>query len=344
MRSHTSPALNLMLQRFLFIWLVLLSAVAYAWPDIVGGSPGAARFDPFVLSAPYLPHLFAAAMFAIGWMLPRDEVLQVGRRWPAVLLGTSLQYVTMPALAFLAARLFGFTGDALIGVVLVGCVPGAMASNVLTLLARGNASYSVSLTTLATLLSPLAVPLALRLTLDGAKDVQLDFFQVSWTLCLTVVFPVIAGHVLGRLFPKGEKPARRVASTVANLVILWVIAVVVGKNRQDLAQVTAALIVSLLLVNAAGYAAGYAGGAAMRLPEPMRRALTLEIGMQNAGLGATLATQLFPDRPAAALAPALYTFGCMLTGTFLARLWSSRPTAKSRQDLLSAKGCGECEP
>jgi BASS family bile acid:Na+ symporter len=320
-----------MLERFLLVWLVLLSALAYAWPAVMAYSPGEPAFDPFVLSGPYLPHLFAAAMFAIGWMLPKDEVLQVGRRWPAVIMGTALQYLTMPTLAFVTARLFGFTGDALIGLVLVGCVPGAMASNVLTLLARGNASYSVSLTTLATLLSPLAVPLALRFTLGGAKDVRLDFLQVSWNLCLTVVFPVIAGHLLGRSFPKWESQARRVASTVANLVILWVIAVVVGRNRDNLSQLQGPLVTSLLLVNVAGYAAGYAGGVAMRLPDSMRRALTLEIGMQNAGLGATLATQLFPDRPAAAIAPALYTFGCMLTGTLLARLWSSRPAADAPQ-------------
>jgi BASS family bile acid:Na+ symporter len=61
----------------------------------------------------------------------------------------------------------------------------------------------------------------------------------------------------------------------------------------------------------------------MRLPEPMRRALTLEVGMQNAGLGAALAVKLFPDQAGVAIAPALYTFGCMLTGTMLAHIWGN---------------------
>jgi BASS family bile acid:Na+ symporter len=77
-------------------------------------------------------------------------------------------------------------------------------------------------------------------------------------------------------------------------------------------------------VNIGGYLAGYSGGAALRLPEPMRRALTLEVGMQNAGLGAALAVALFPDQPEIAVAPAIYTFGCMLTGTALATAWSIR--------------------
>jgi BASS family bile acid:Na+ symporter len=61
---------------------------------------------------------------------------------------------------------------------------------------------------------------------------------------------------------------------------------------------------------------------AIRLDEPMRRALTIEVGMQNAGLGAALALKLFPDRPGVAIAPALFMFGCMLTGTLLARAWA----------------------
>jgi len=86
----------------------------------------------------------------------------------------------------------------------------------------------------------------------------------------------------------------------------------------------ARLFGALISINLGGYLAGYASGALLRLPEPMRRALTLEIGMQNAGLGATLATQLFTS-DAVALAPAIYTFGCMLTGTVLAKIWSLRP-------------------
>jgi BASS family bile acid:Na+ symporter len=79
------------------------------------------------------------------------------------------------------------------------------------------------------------------------------------------------------------------------------------------------------MINLLGYTAGWLGGLAMRLPVPMRRALTLEIGMQNAGLGTGLILTLFPDYPAAAIPTAAYTFGCMLTGTVLANVWSNIP-------------------
>ena len=145
-----------MLQRYLIIWLVLSSSVALWWQRWFPG-----LLDPFVASKPLLPWLITVTMFAIGCMLPRDEVRQVLRRWPLVLSGTAVQYLSMPTLAYCFAHAWGLSGDYLIGLLLVGCVPGAMASNVLTFNARGNTSYSVSLTTASTLLSPLAVPIAL---------------------------------------------------------------------------------------------------------------------------------------------------------------------------------------
>ena len=95
---------------------------------------------------------------------------------------------------------------------------------------------------------------------------------------------------------------------------------------------------ALLAVNLGGYLAGYFGGVTLGLPESMRRALTLEIGMQNAGLGTTLAMRLFPDEPGAALPAAIYTFGCMCTGTILARLWAeAQRRTDARRERTSAR-------
>jgi bile acid:Na+ symporter, BASS family len=312
-----------MLQRFLLVWLVLSSLAAYYWPAWIPVGP-----DPFLRSAPWLWLLITVTMFSIGWMLPRDEVRQLRFRWPTILGGTAVQYLTMPLLAYLMGRACGLTGEYLIGVVMVGSVPGAMASNVLTFLAGGNTSYSVSLTTSATLLSPLAVPLALGLALQAERAVdQRVLIQAALQLLGTVVVPVIAGYVCANWFPAWRGAAQRIGSTVANLTILWIIAVVVAANRDKLSGSAAevplgALLIALTGLNLGGYLAGYLGGTVMRLPVPMRRALTLEVGMQNAGLGAFLARELFVGGDAIAMAPAMYTFGCMLTGTILASWWS----------------------
>ncbi len=309
------------LERLLLVWLILLCWVAYCWPAwFAYFLPETTAFDPFVATKGWLGYMIAVTMLAIGSLLPREEVMQVFRRWPTVLGGTAIQYSTMPLLAYGIGCLFGLEGPWMIGIVMVGCVPGAMASNVLTMIARGNVSYSVSLTTSATILSPLVVPWVLWLALGQMVD-DFPVGKVFIGLCWMVVLPVVIGHILSRVWPIWQTIARTTGAIIANLTILWIIAVVVAANRDGVSQLQGGLIAALFMVNLAGYAAGYSGGRLMKLPEPMRRALTLEIGMQNAGLGTTLAMGLFADERIA-LPAALYTFGCMFTGTILARVWA----------------------
>lgn len=308
-----------MLQRWLVLWLSLVSLVAYFWPRIVGSE---SVLDPFRGSGAILPAIIAAIMFAIGWLLPRDELAQVLRRWPDVIWGTATQYISMPLLAYGVAKLYGFEGSIKAGVIIVGCVPGAMASNVVTLVARGNVSYSVSLTTSATLLSPIVVPFAMWLFL-GSEDIPYDPWQVSLQLLVGVVAPVVVGHLLARWLAKLRAASGSLAENVATVLLIWLIAIVVGNNRARLAEIEVALLSALLLVNLGGYLAGYFAGYGLRFPEAMRRALAIEVGMQNAGLGVVLATRLFS--PEAAIPPALFAFGCMFTGGVLARIWAGFP-------------------
>jgi BASS family bile acid:Na+ symporter len=324
-----------MLQRYLMVWLVVSSGIAYFWPVILPRG-----FDPFLPSGDALTVAIFLVMFAVGSLMRLDEVRDVGRRWPAVLFGTSVQYASMPLLAYVIGHAFGFDKVTLLGVIMVGCVPGAMASNVLTMTSRGNVSYSVALTTLATMLSPIAVPLALWLTLDvqGDLEEQFSYWKVSQQLLIQVVLPVLLGFGLRRMSGLFERLAERWGSVVANLAILWIIAAVVGLNRQRLGTVLGfrdgglmfgelKLLAALLLINLLGYLAGYLSGSAVRMQDSMRRALTLEIGMQNCGLGTTLVLQLFPGEEyrAAAIPTAAYTFGCVFTATILAHFWSRIP-------------------
>jgi BASS family bile acid:Na+ symporter len=307
-----------MFERWMWLWLVASSVVAGFWPSL---APGVV--DPFLASRPHLGWLISLAMFAVGCLLPVDELRGLRRQWPLVVYGTAVQYSVMPLLAYGIGRQLIADPSVLIGVIMVGCVPGAMASNVLTLLARGNTSYSVCLTTLATLLSPAAVPILLWLTL-GAEH-QIDVQKTAWQLLQQVVLPVIVGFSLCQWPSVVERGCRAVAPWLASLSILWIIACVVAENRERLPHVDGTLLIALGLINGLGYAAGYVAGLVARLDVPLRRALTLEIGMQNCGLGTVLVGTLFPDHPTAAIPTAAYTFGCMLTGTLLAQYWSGRP-------------------
>jgi BASS family bile acid:Na+ symporter len=317
-----------MLQRFLPLWLLLLSGLALWWPEIT------TSFDPFLgfdgLHAEILGITFALAMFAIGTLLPKEEIELIFRKWPRVFLGTLAQYSIMPLLGWGLATLLDVSPGVKIGFILAGSVPGAMASNILTLQARGNVSYSVSLTTTSTVLSPFIVPAVLSLALSSVvsmEDVDLEKYfdpvSTGWKLAWTVAIPVILGHLVSRFSTTAASIARTVSEPAANLIILWIIAVIVAKTRSHF-EFSGIVVVGLLVLNLVGYGAGYGIGKLAGLDETMRRALVLEVGMQNAGLGSLLAVKLFPDQPDAAIPTVLYMFGCMLTGAILAQIWHRR--------------------
>ena len=309
-----------MLQRWLHLWLLLTSVLAYFWPRLVG----AGSIDPFIASVPWLTWLISGTMFCVGCLLPKDEVLQVGRRWPTVLLGTCVQFGSMPLLAWLAGTLLKLPRDQFIGLMMVGCVPGAMASNVITMTAKGNVSYSVGLTTMATIVCPIVTPLALYLTLGKFASAEM-LLKASLSLFREVVIPVILGFLICQKWTRFGEGVRQPATVLANLAILWIIAVVVARARAEFSSLTVTLLVALLLVNGLGYSAGYWGGRAIGLDEAMRRALMIEVGMQNAGLGAKIAGDLFPEAKAAGIPCVLFAFLCVFTATLLARWFSSRP-------------------
>lgn len=326
------------------LWLILSSGVSFLWPRILPGV-----FDPFLPTSLALTCAIFLVMFAVGALMKLDEVREVGRQWPAVLFGTSIQYGSMPLLAYVIGHAFAFDKVTLLGVIMVGCVPGAMASNVLTMTCRGNVSYSVALTTFATMLSPIAVPIALWLTLDfsGEMKGEFDILNVAWQLLIQVVLPVVLGFGFRRCSSVIESLCERWAPIVANLAILWIIAAVVGLNRGRLVAVLGfhdgalvmselKLLLALLLINVLGYLAGYVAAWSVGMKDSMRRALTLEIGMQNCGLGTTLILKLFPaeEYQAAAIPTAAYTFGCVLTATILAWFWSRIPVKDAASPKL----------
>ena len=300
------------LTKYLLLWLTLTCLLAFYWDHlpITQSLP-----DPFLISKGVMQGLISVAMLVIGSLLPMEEIKQVAHRWPKVLGGTATQFLTMPFLAFLAAKLFHLEGPYFVGVILVGCVPGAMASNLLTMIGHGNVSYSVGLTTSSTLLSPLVVPLLLAFFLR--KHIPIDWSEMALTLLLTVVLPVAVGFTLSRLCSKWKKSADFAGESVGNIVIIWIIASVVAVNRKSFDLSVLTLLAPLSLLNFGGYFGGWLGGKILNIDFRMSRALMIEVGMQNAGLGAFLAKKYFSDTPQTALCCALYTFGCMFTGILL---------------------------
>lgn len=316
-----------LLTKYLLVWLTLVCLISFFWTRI----PGTDRIiDPFNITGPTMKYLISLAMLVIGSLLPIEEVKQVAKRWHLILGGTMVQFTSMPLLAYLAARMFHIEDPYYTGLILAGAVPGAMASNLLTMLAGGNVSYSVGLTTSATLFSPIVIPLLLRLFLG--KGIAPEVVPMMLDLLLTVVVPVAVGFTLSRIWKLWNKCAQAIGEVVGNIVIIWIISAVVAVNRGGFGKEVLFLIPPLLFLNLGGYTAGAAGGKLIGIDPRMRRALLLEIGMQNAGLGATIAKNYFEDKPGAALCCALYTFGCMFTGILVAQWFRFSDYLKAQKE------------
>ncbi len=264
-------------------------------------------------------------MFCLGTAVQWHELEQLREAPLNVFAGLTAQCILMPSLAWTITRLLPLDDEIAAGVILVGCVPGAMASNVLTMTARGNVSYSVSLTTIATLASPITVPALLWLLVGSSGD-ESSFSpaKTSFDLLRMVVLPVVAGFAAKELFPWVRSVAMRVAPTLASVALLWIIASVVAGSREQLGRLTPTVMFALMALNVLGYSAGWSMGKLRKMPSNMTRALVLEVGMQNAGVGTALAATIYGSQSPAQIPTAAYTFGCMLTGTILAAYWSNR--------------------
>lgn len=257
---------------------------------------------------PALQPAFAVTMFFVG-SLVRPEQIRVFAETPTrPLSGLISQYTIMPVCAWGVSLLFS---DPMVrtGIVLVGCMPGAMASNVMTVLFRGDLMLSVTLTTLATLLSPLLLAFWLPLLTDTRLDVPVA--GMVWNTVWMVVLPVAAGIGLRLLRPTMPTGWDRAATGLASISIVLIILIVVAANRERLANLGPELAIAMLVLNLLGYSLAFGVATGLRWPTIQRRTLVIEVGMQNAGLGSVLALSHLGE--AGAVPSAFYTALCVIT-------------------------------
>ena len=294
-----------------------------AWITALGALAAWLAPAPFLpLGKVFLP-LFALVMFALGLVLDLEEARAVVARPLAVAQGVTAQYLIMPVLgwgAFALARALGEPPALALGFAIVGAAPGAMASNVVAHLVGGSAAYSIALTLVATLLSPLVTPLWVE-WIAGAT-MEIPVLGMMRTILFAVVLPLVLGVLLqGRLRRPWSEDA---AKGLAALAIVAICAYAVAANHARIAKASLLVFALVVAINLLGYALGWLAGRLYRLDARLRLTLMIEIGMQNAGLGAALALAHFA--PITALPAALFAFWCVLTASALGRWIGSMAT------------------
>lgn len=253
--------------------------------------------------------LFAATMFALGVVLQPEELRETLREPKAIALGVVTQYTVMPLLGFAAAYFSGLRESLALGFIIVGCAPGAMASNVIVYLAGGAVAYSIALTTVATILSPALTPGLVKLL--GEAFLAIPFWPMMWTIVKTVLLPLLLGMGARRLAGRHLRAAEAVAPAVATIAIVIICSYAVAANQGRLASVGATVFALVVAVNAAGYLLGWLAARLFGFDRRRQLTLAIEIGMQNAGLGVALALKHFS--PETALPGALFAVWCIMT-------------------------------
>lgn len=284
----------------------------------------------FIWSKSYIRFLLGVIMFGMGITLRPENFKDVLRKKRLVAVGVTAQFICMPLLAYLLSILCHVDKAVLLGFVLLGACPGGTASNVITYLARGNVALSVSMTVVSTLLSPLMTPMLVALYAGARVDVPV--VPMLLAICTMVLLPVVAGVAVRASLSQATDRLLGIFPPLSILCISWIIAIVIGLNRDrilDLPLLIAGLVVAHnLLGMAAGYLAGRLFGAEGR----DARTLAIEVGMQNSGLSVALATRFFPAMTLTALPGALFSLWHNLSGIGIATWWQRHPPLDRRQD------------
>ncbi|MDO4626410.1 MAG: bile acid:sodium symporter family protein [Pasteurellaceae bacterium] len=289
------------------LWVLLFAFWAFLSPNT------------FLFIRTYIPYLLGIVMFGMGITLTINDFSEVAKHPKAVIVGVVGQFVIMPTVAFILAKLFALPADLAIGVILVGACPGGTSSNVMTYLAKGNTALSVACTTISTLLSPLLTPAIFYVLASQWIDINAGAMFLS--VLEMVLLPIFLGLIVRTLFKHQIEQISQTMPLVSVIAIVLILAAVVAVSKEKILESGLLIFGVVILHNCFGYLLGFTSAKLLKLNNYDSKAIAIEVGMQNSGLGAALATAYF--NPIAAVPSAIFSFWHNVSGPILANYFST---------------------
>ena len=293
------------------VWLVSLAVLAFYKPQTM------LWFDK-----PWIFWSLAASMLGMGLTLSIDDFKAVGRMPGSVALGVVAQYTIMPLCGWLVATTLALEAGLAVGIILVASCPGGMASNMISYLAKANVALSVVLTLVSTSLAFFFTPMWTS-TLAG-KYVPVD----AWALCFSAfqltIAPVVLGVLIRWKLPRLADAIGACGPTFAVVAFTLVSGGVVAASADAIAANFGRLAIAAFTLHVLGFGFGYAVSKALRYPESVARTVSIEVGMQNGGMAASLAREHFAAMPLAAAAGVFSGVVQNIIGGLVAAWWKRR--------------------
>ena len=289
------------------LFVALMGAVAFKWTASFRWVHGDTQTA-----------ILGVIMLAMGLTLSKKDFAILAKRPADICIGAVAQFTIMPLLAWSIAHALGLGPGLTTGLILVGCCPGGVSSNIMSFLCKGDVAFSVGMTTVSTILAPVMTPI-LMLHLSGSS-VDVDAMGMFKSILIVTIFPVAIGCALNTLFGRTQA-FRTTVGLMPGLAVIGLACIVGGvisANGSRFLESGAVLFLAILLHNFGGYLLGYLAGKATGMNDAKKRTLSIEVGMQNAGLGTVLATKHFPALPEAAVMAAVSCVWHSLSGALLA--------------------------
>ncbi len=278
----------------------------------------------------WVNYLLMVVMFGMGLTMKLSDFGVVFSRPKDIIIGCSAQFIIMPLLAFALGKTFGLERSLLVGVMLVGTCPGGTASNVITYLSKGDVSLSVGMTSVNTLLSPLLTPALTYLFLR--TSVHVDVKAMIFSIIQVVAVPIGLGILINKLMPKVCEKIKDILPCISVTAICLIIAAVVSHNSEKILSTGAVIFAVVILHNLLGYVCGYLVGVLFKMDISRKKAVAIEIGMQNSGLATTLAGSAFPDLSMATVPGAIFSVWHNISGAVLAGVFRRMGTDKDTKN------------
>ena len=267
-------------------------------------------------------YLLGVVMFGMGLALNLHDFQVVFSRPKDIIIGCLAQFTVMPLLAWGLTKVFQLDEALALGVILVGCCPGGTASNVITYLAKGDLALSVGMTGVSTVLAPLLTPL-LTWALAG-KSIQVDVTGMLLSILWVVILPIVLGLIIKSLWPKFTEKAMDYLPAFSSVAIAFTVSIVISANASKLLASGFLIILVVMCHNLFGLGLGYLIGRLLGMSEPKKRAVSIEVGMQNSGLASSLATLHFAAYPMATIPGAIFSVWHNISGAIVAWLYTKK--------------------
>ncbi|MCZ0697255.1 bile acid:sodium symporter family protein [Acinetobacter baumannii] len=297
-------------QKTFALWVIIFAALALWQPEF------------FVWLKAYIPWILGIIMLGMGMTMTVDDFKGVLQSPKAVLIGVVAQFVVMPGLAFILCKLFNLPPEIAVGVILVGCCPGGTASNVITYMAKGNVALSVACTSVSTLLAPVLTPAIFYLL--ASQWLKIDAASMFISILQVVLLPIVIGLILRTWLKRQVESYIQVMPLVSVIAIVAIVAAIIGGSKAAILQSGLLILAVVILHNGFGYLLGFAAARFFKLPYAGSKAIAVEVGMQNSGLGVALAAVHFAASPITAVPSAIFSLWHNISGPALATYWASK--------------------